>query len=171
LNVDSTLYNLYDANDLRKNRFYKVASNGRKYFTGTYIGSLSYLFSGLATNELYLIRAESYARQGNIANAMNDLNTLIQKRWNNAVSYPVITATDANDALRKILVERRKELPFTESIRWDDLRRLNKDPQFAKTLTRNLNGTIYTLPPNDNKYVYPIPPDEIKISGFQQNPR
>jgi hypothetical protein len=73
--------------------------------------------------------------------------------------------------LVKIITERRKELPFTGSARWEDLRRLNKDPQFAKTLIRQLNGQNYTLAPNDPKYTLPIPDIEIKLSGIQQNLR
>jgi starch-binding outer membrane protein, SusD/RagB family len=69
-----------------------------------------------------------------------------------------------------ILQERRKELPFTADVRWEDLRRLNKDPNFQKTIVRVLNGTTYTLPPNDPKYVLPIPENEVQLSGLQQNP-
>jgi len=52
-----------------------------------------------------------------------------------------------------------------------DLRRLNKDVRFAKTLTRAINGQTYTLSPNDPKYVMPIPIQEINTSGIAQNPR
>lgn len=168
--VEPALYNSYDNNDLRKTVFF--SSNGTyTYFHGTYNSTVGYLFSGLAVNEMLLTRAECFARAGNTVSALADLNMLLKKRWKNTVSYPQMTALNADDALQKILVERRKELPYTEPIRWMDLRRLNLDPQRAKTLVRNLNGTTYTLAPNDKKYVYPIPPDEIKISGLQQNLR
>jgi hypothetical protein len=68
------------------------------------------------------------------------------------------------------LLERRKELCF-RGLRWQDLRRLNKEPEYAKTLTRKIDGITYTLPPNDPKYVFPIPPNVIALSGMQQNPR
>jgi len=70
-----------------------------------------------------------------------------------------------------LIQERRKELPFSGNLPWEDLRRLNQEPNFAKTLTRMLNGETFSLPPGDNRYVYPIPENEISLSGIQQNPR
>jgi len=166
--VDTTLYQSYDANDLRKNIFY-VNRSGGIVFRGSYTGSSPY-FSGIATDELYLMRAECFARKNDPTAAMKDLNTLLAKRWKTGTFIP-LTAVNADDALKKILIERRKELPFSGNIRWEDLRRLNKDSRFSKTLIRVLNGITYTLPPGDIKYTYPIPPDEIALSGLEQNPR
>jgi hypothetical protein len=101
---------------------------------------------------------------------MNDLNILLLNRWK-AGSFEPFTASTIEEALDKILAERRKELPFNANLRWQDLRRLNKDPNRAITLKRELDGRTYILPPNDNRYVFPIPPDEIKLSGIEQNDR
>jgi tetratricopeptide (TPR) repeat protein len=166
--VDSILYNSYDINDKRRNIFY-FPFNGTPRFVGSYQNGTD-LFTGLATDELYLIRAECYARAGNKDAALTDLNTLMQKRWSNNGTWVPFTATSASDVLRKILIERRKELCF-RYIRWSDLRRLNKEPQFAVTLTRIINAQTYTLPPNSPLYVLPIPPDVITLTGMQQNPR
>ncbi|MBA2250386.1 MAG: RagB/SusD family nutrient uptake outer membrane protein [Chitinophagaceae bacterium] len=166
--VDTSLYQSYDANDLRKSIFY-VNRSGGIVFRGSYTGSSPY-FSGIATDELYLIRAECFARKNNPIAAMEDLNTLLSMRWRTG-TFISLTAIDADDALREILIERRKELPFTGNIRWEDLRRLNKESRFSKTLVRILNGITYTLPPGDLRYTYPIPPDEIALSGLEQNPR
>jgi starch-binding outer membrane protein, SusD/RagB family len=168
--VDTTLFKSYNANDLRKTIYYRTAS-GSTYFKGSYTGitSLS-LFGGLATNEVYLTRAEAHARLGNLPAALADLNTLLVKRWKTNTFTPV-TATSPFNALQLILSERRKELPFTGNIRWEDLRRLNKQQPFAVTLIRSVNNNVYTLPPNHPKYVYPIPDVEIQLSGLQQNPR
>ena len=68
-----------------------------------------------------------------------------------------------------ILLERRKEL-LMRGLRWMDLKRLNMEGA-AITLTRTVNGQVYTLPPNDLRYALPIPEDVIAISGMQQNPR
>ena len=101
---------------------------------------------------------------------MADLNSLLVKRWANGTFTPY-TAVDAADALNQILTERRKELLY-RGLRWTDLRRLNKSPATAITLTRTVNGQIYTLPPNDPRYLYAIPDNVMtsNSSGMKQNP-
>lgn len=156
--VDSGLYNLYSQDDLRKALFFKDVGNGGLSFVGTYDGD--YIpFAGLATDEVYLIRAECYARKGDITAAMADLNTLLKNRYLTGTFIP-LTANTSEEALKLILTERRKELCF-RGLRWTDLRRLNQDPTFAITLTRLINGQTYTLPPNDPRYTYPIPANVI----------
>lgn len=167
--VDNSLYLLYTQNDLRRTLFFQSKPTGIG-FRGYYTGRNSSIFSGIATNELYMIRAECLARQGKLTDALTALNGLLQKRWKTGTFQPV-TAASADEALEKILIERRKELPFTGILRWEDLRRLNKVPGFEKILTRNLNGQGYTLPANDKRYTFPIPDDEIRLNGIQQNPR
>ncbi len=167
--VDTNLYKMYSVNDLRQTLFYKKNSSTGLYgLFGTY--APGYDFSGIATDEVYLIRAECYARAGNAMAAMSDLNTLLVKRWKTGTFVPY-TAVSSADALNKILTERRKELPFTGLVRWEDLRRLNTDPNFAVTVAHVYNGTVYTLPPNDPRYVYPIPDLEVQLYGLQQNSR
>lgn len=166
--VDSTLFQSYDPNDLRKIIFYLNGAAGI-VFRGSYTGTSQY-FSGIASNELFLIRAECSARKNDHLSAMNDLNILLKNRWKTGTFIP-LSAANADEALRKIIIERRKELPFTGNIRWEDLRRLNKDSRFSKTLIRILNGITYSLAPGDINYTYPIPPDEIRLIGLPQNPR
>lgn len=166
--VDTLLFQSYHPNDLRKVLFYRNRTVGYS-FKGSYNQSGSSFFSGVATDELYLIRAECNARKNNIPAAMNDLNTLLRTRWSTG-TYTDMTAINQADAISKILTERRKELVF-RGRRWNDLRRLNKDPNYAITLRRILNTQTYTLPPNDIRYVYPIPLEEINRSGIEQNPR
>ena len=165
--VDSNLYNSYDNNDLRKSIYFKSETIG-KSFKGGYDGSNSN-FAGIATDEIYLVKAECNARLGNISEAMQDLNTLMQKRWRNTAWSP-FTASDAADALNKILTERRKGLLF-RGARWTDLRRLNSDGANIE-VKRVVDGTTYTLPPNSLKYVYLIPPSVMQFhSDWLQNPR
>ena len=166
--VDTTLYRSYAANDLRKQLFFLTSGSGN-IFKGQYTGN-SYPFGGLAINELYLIAAECYARKGNKDQAMQKLNALRVKRWKTG-TYTSYTAVSADDALVQVLTERRKELPFTGTLRWEDLRRLNKESRFAVTLQRVLNNQNYTLPPNDGRYVLPIPDNDIRLGGLTQNPR
>jgi starch-binding outer membrane protein, SusD/RagB family len=167
--VDSTLYRSYALNDLRRTIFYSTGTGGAINFKGQYTAKTNF-FAGLAVNELYLISAEAKARLGNVAGAMADLNTLLSKRWKTGTFVPLAASTP-DAALSIILIERRKELPFTASSRWSDLRRLNQDIRFASTITRVLNGVTYTLTPNHAKYVLPIPDQEIRITGIPQNPR
>lgn len=166
--ADSSLYRQYDANDLRRTAFFRTSLN-RLAFKGSYSKDSPSGFNGFATDEMYLVRAECNARLGNVSLSMNDLNTLLQNRWKTGTFVP-FTAANPADALKLILIERRKELLF-RGLRWADLRRLNQDSQTAVTLTRELNGTVYTLSPNDPRYTYPIPPDEIALSGIKQNNR
>lgn len=168
-NVDTLLYNSYDSNDLRKTLFYVARPDSSISFRGSYSGKAP-IFSGIATNEILLIHAESSARLGKLEDANNDLNTLLQKRWKTG-TYTNINITDPLLLLQTILKERRKELPLTSEVRWEDLRRLNKDPRFAITIKRFIQGELYELQPNDPKYVLPIPGYEIQLSNIQQNPR
>lgn len=167
--TDSTLYRSYDADDLRQTIFYSI-SNNNAYWRGSYSAGLdgNGIFDGICTDELYLNRAECRARANNVSGAMDDLNALLVKRWRTG-TFTLVTATDATDALNKILVERRKELAF-RGLRWTDLRRLNLEGANI-TLKRVLNNTTYTLPPNDLRWVLLIPEVEINRSGIPQNPR
>ena len=166
--VDSSLFASYDTSDLRRYIYYKVSSTtGLPSLKGSYNGH-SYCFSGLAVDEVYLIRAECAARAGDTASALKDLNTLLQKRWKFGNFTPV-TMFSRTMVLDTILAERRKELAF-RGLRWTDLRRLNKEGAQI-TLTRNLNGQQYTLAPSSSRYILPIPPDVITLTGIQQNDR
>jgi starch-binding outer membrane protein, SusD/RagB family len=167
--IDSSLYQSYNDNDWRKTIFYGLSGN-KPYWKGSYYASgADYgIFIGVVTDEIYLIRAECRARAGNINEAMNDLNSLLRKRWKTG-TFTDISASNATDALNKILLERRKELAF-RGLRWSDLKRLNLEGANI-TLKRVINGTTYLLPPNDPRWVLLIPEQEITRSGIQQNER
>jgi len=167
--VDEILYQSFQTNDLRKSIFFKANTDGSKAFKGNYTGlSNAAMFTGIATDEMYLIRAEAYARQNKTDLALADLNLLLSKRFKSGQFTP-ITNTDAKQALKLILMERRKELMF-RTLRWSDLKRLNKEPDYAENLTRKINGVVYELKPNGIRYTLQIDGDVIQISGMQQNP-
>ncbi|MDR6568719.1 RagB/SusD family nutrient uptake outer membrane protein [Chitinophaga ginsengisegetis] len=174
--IDPVIISAYQNDDLRKQLLVKEnldvpVPSGTYRFIGNYEGAVgsSALFNGLAVDELYLVRAECYARAGQTANAVNDMNTLLATRWVSG-TYPGFTVSSAADALNKILLERRKEL-LMRGLRWTDLRRLNKDSRFAKNLSRVVNGTVYTLPANDPRYTLLIPQEVITNSKLPQNSR
>jgi len=168
--IHPDLYNSYSLLDRRRVVFFQT-SGANVVFRGNYDGTINpALFIGLATDEMYLIRAECHARAGSTSLAMTDLNALMVKRM--APPYVNRTAVSANDALVQILSERRKELIF-RTLRWTDLRRLNQDSQFAITLYRDRNNIAYTpLQPNDLRYTFLIPTLQvINLTDMEQNPR
>jgi hypothetical protein len=147
---------LYDNNDLRKTLFFfKNVSTGNTIWNGDYANG--YKFTGIAVDELYLMRAEGNAKLGNTAPAIADLNTLLVKRYKTGTFTP-LTATDATTALNLVLLERRKEL-ICRGLRWSDIRRL------GLSVTRTALGVTSTLTAGDSKYTLPIPPYVISASN------
>lgn len=168
--ADSNLYKSYKNGDIRKDVFFSSNGNGTYAFRGNYTAESVVLFNGLATDEVYLIRAEANARLGNKDAALQDLNTLLVKRWLNNGSFVPVTAPNSDEALKIILQERKKEL-VNRGTRWPDLRRLNKEPAFAETLKRNLNNQLYELSPTDPRYTLLIPRTVINLTSLPQNSR
>jgi tetratricopeptide (TPR) repeat protein len=127
---------------------------------------------GVTVPEMMLIKAETLARAGKANEAMAIINTLRKKRFS-AADYSELAASTADEALIKVLEERRRELAF-KSIRWFDQKRLAAEPRFAKPITRTnlVSGASYTLAPNSNRYIYPIPAYNIQLNpALEQNPR
>ncbi|NRF38359.1 RagB/SusD family nutrient uptake outer membrane protein [Pedobacter foliorum] len=167
--ISSSLIKLYSENDLRLKVYYSEVPEGGYYKKRGYNGMGFYPFTGLATDEQYLIKAECLARRGETKLAMDKLNLLLINRFDKRITFKPLTALSSEEALSKILLERRKELVW-RNLRWHDIKRLNKGGANI-TLTRTLNGIGYTLPPNDARYVFSIPNDEIALSGIEQNNR
>ncbi|MBW0178985.1 RagB/SusD family nutrient uptake outer membrane protein [Sediminibacterium sp.] len=165
--ADTALYRSYTTNDLRRSIFFRATGGTNMGFKRGYSGTIL-PFTGIATDEVWLIRAEALAKTGQWQAAMADLNTLLQKRWRTGTFVP-LTALNATDALEKIRTERRKELVW-RGHRWSDLKRYNKEGANI-TLVRKLGNQTYTLLPGSNKYVFAIPANEISMSGIIQNPR
>lgn len=114
-----------------------------------------YANMAMATPEMYLIAAECEARIGTKENAMTYYNDLRDMRILDNVR---LTAKDNDEALKMVLDERRRELAMTGCMRLLDLKRLNQDSRFAKTITHTIAGVDHQLKPNDPKYILPIPP-------------
>lgn len=133
-----------------------------------------HIVSGPTTAEMNLILAECAARSSNWSNAMSYVNKVRRNRIKADV-YTDLTASSQADAIKKVLQERRREMPF--SIRWYDLKRLNaNDSANQVTVTKTFypfNSTTvqkgeptktYTLAPNGRHYAIPISNDEISKS-------
>lgn len=161
--IPDQLYDQYDENDLRKELYFKI-QDGRAIWRGHLITNN---LAGTAIDEVLLIGAECEARIGDKDQAMQMLNKLLVTRFKTNTFIP-LTASTKIEALDIILRERRKEL-LKRGLRFQDLKRLNKDPRYAKTLIRTVGDKTYTLPPNDRRYVFPIPQYIINYSGIEQN--
>ena len=124
---------------------------------------------GITTSEMYLVAAECEARQGNIGRAMELLNKL---RNNRIVDNKALTAANREEALKLVLEERRREFALTGLTRFIDLKRLNLDSRFAKTVVHHVVGKDLTLPPNDPRWALPIPARPLRFNkSMLPNPR
>lgn len=113
---------------------------------------------GLSTADVILIAAECYTRKGDAASLIE-----AAKLYNKLRDYRIknnlhVEFTDKESALVKVLDERRREFALLGSYRLIDLKRLNRDPRFAKTIVHEADGKTWNLAPNDNRYIFPIPP-------------
>lgn len=161
--VDSFLYAHYSDADIRKKAFFQGSGNNQIY-KGSYSPSSNTLFSGLAVDEMYLIRAECRLREGNIQAALDDYNFLKSSRYVTGGYMPLIDGTHLLDS---ILLERRKELLF-RGLRWMDIKRLNKEG-YNIIPRRKIGSDTVFLMPNSGFYALPLPQDIIDLTGIRQN--
>jgi hypothetical protein len=170
--VSSELYHSYDTDDLRRELFYYAipgqAGATRYEYANGYGGSWS-RFTGLATDEMYLISAEAHARTGDLSKAVERINTLLITRYKTGTYVPY-ASDDEFEIITKVVAERRKQL-IGRNNRWFDLKRLNREPRFATNLQRTVGGTTYMLPAGDARWVFPIPQTVIAATGMPQNQR
>lgn len=165
-----TLVATYDqANDIRFPSYFKTISS--RLVLSKYLAKAAQLgkpdgvvnFKAFRTGEMYLIRAEAYARKGGAdeVNALDDLNTLRAARINAYVPV-VLTGTALTDA---IALERRKEL-ICEGHRFFDLKRT------TRTVNRANCTSFCTLSPSDREWTWPIPQPEVDANPniLPQNP-
>ncbi|WP_443943676.1 RagB/SusD family nutrient uptake outer membrane protein [Pedobacter sp. AW1-32] len=140
--------------------------NGNYYYMAY---STVYQYSiGITVPEMLLVRAEANARLGNLSAAMTDLN-LLRKARIRANAYTALAANTVTDAVKLVLLERRKEL-FFKGARWFDMRRLSADPVYGFTARHYFaDGTFIELTPGSNRYVLRLPESAI-TDGIIQNP-
>lgn len=163
------LISLFSEDDMRLQVYF--TKNFRNIPTDKYVWA-PYLRANLAVSspEIYLIAAECEAREGSIERAIALINKLRDNRIKNNTD---IVATDRNDALQKVLEERRRELAMSGMVRYIDLKRLNQESQFAKTVTHVTGEGTFRLEPNSPLYVLPIPAKVMRFNknSMQQNER
>lgn len=158
----------YDpVNDIRFQSYFQVIAS--RLVLSKYLAKAAQLgkpdgvvnFKAFRTGEMYLIRAEAAARNGDEAAALDDLNTLRAARINGYVPE-VLTGTALMDAIQS---ERRKEL-ICEGHRFFDLKRT------TRTISRTSCSNFCTLSPTDRSWTWPIPQPEIDANAniLPQNP-
>lgn len=152
--VSDELLALYDTNNDQRAKLY--ITNMPYGYPSKYNTWLPFLRANVAvsTPEMYLIAAECEARIGSKDKALELINKL---RDNRIFNNTPLTASTNDEALNIVLEERRREFAMTGMMRFVDLKRLNKETRFAKTITHTVGTTTYTLEPNSPKYVLPIP--------------
>lgn len=132
---------------------------------------------GPSIAEVVLNKAEAQARQGDHMGAMTTLDLLREKRIRAGEDYH-LTASNKDEAILKVLEERRRELPFV--MRWFDIRRfaynettiddvaLEMDFFTVENQQANVNEMKhYSLPVKSRRYAVPINQDEINNSRGQ----
>ena len=136
-----------------KRRYY--ASTDEELYWGLHGERMN--VGGVSSPEMYYIKAECLARKGgtdNINAAMDVMNIVREKRIF-PDKYTPATATTTKEAVEKIISEKANEYIQTMIPFWD-LRRLNKDPEYARTLTKQVNGTTVSLKPNSHLWIMPF---------------
>lgn len=110
-------------------------------------------------SEMYLIKAEAYARKNAISDAQQSL-FMVAKR-DKDITQATSLPSAQQDLITFIAAERRREL-FEEGFRWYDTRR-------NAEVIRVSSGT--SLPFDVARFVYPIPANEVNSGfGVLQNP-
>lgn len=150
----SDLKSLFTSNDAR-NAFFQLNPNSNHVETTKYLvlneawlTRAPYIYSRLA--ELYLNRAEAYAKLGNTALAKADLKAIHTRAGLPATDIDNLAASAV---LTAVLKERRMELAFEGHNSFDYFR--NGLP-LIRTAADN-NGTTFTINPTDPKVVFDIP--------------
>ncbi len=180
------LMDSYEASDIRFDALFvenvRVGTGLSPYVGYAYLGSSNYIPSGPTTAEMYLIRAECYARSGDAANTQSNVEALRLKRTKADSYLPLTYPSDQKALIQLVMDERNREFPFT--LRWYDLHRINRDPLLDHVdITRefySMDGTIpdtdgalvtYELKAGSRKYAFPITENEIISSGgeLEQN--
>ncbi len=169
--ISDELTNLFEAEDMRGTVLLGCKVDWKKDANGywqqvedcskrehTYYFNLNPLPS---VGEMYITLAECYARKGKNTEALNKLNELRRTRIKNVTDKSMSDFSNNDELLKFVLEERRREVSLTGT-RLFDLKRLNLDPRFQKTVVHKFtlkNGTVeeYKAEPNSGKLVIPIP--------------
>ncbi|RQO74956.1 hypothetical protein DBR43_06140 [Pedobacter sp. KBW06] len=150
--------------------FTKLETNGKPTTEPYPLYLNTELSFNIGVPEMMLIAAEGEARGGQIAPALSLLNDLRKKRFKPA-DYADLTAATADEALKLVIDERRREL-FGKGLRWFDMRRLDNDSRFKRNYTRGNTAETYQLLAGSKNFVQQIPPKVLLLNpNIERNPR
>lgn len=165
--IDNTVYALlperaarFEEGDTRLLTHWKhrVSSSGIPYFSGIYAEEINH---GMRSPEMYYVKAECLARKGgaeNIKAAMDLVNQVRKTRILPEV-YKDLTATTTKEAVEKIIDCKLNEF-VQNQVAFCDLRRLNKDPEYARTITKKVSDNsgeqTVTLTPDSHLWIMPF---------------
>ncbi|SEB00757.1 SusD family protein [Flavobacterium gillisiae] len=155
--LTNSLVNAFEANDQRKAKWIRSISKG----SITWYHAYKYKKTGsnspqvefsivLRLAEMYLIRSEARARQGELSNAKDDLNLI-----RNTAGLGNTSAVTQDEILAAILHERQVELFSEFGHRFFDLRRFD-------ALDRTLSGVKADWNNTDN--LLPLPQTELNLN-------
>jgi tetratricopeptide (TPR) repeat protein len=122
--------------------------------------------------EMYLNRAEAYAKQGKDQLAIDDVNTIRKRAGLSATDLYILgNLHGRNSVLQVVLDERRLEFAFEGGMRRDDLLR-NNLPMIRTYGKAGQAGSNITVQPTDARVVYFLPLDETNgvTNSLEQNP-
>lgn len=165
LALSEALLSRFNMDDLRKEYWIASVTDGSQqwYYPAKYrqtatTSSSSEYSVMLRLPEIFLIRAEAYAKQGLADNAVVDLNIV-----RNRAGLPEYVTSDIPALLTEILDERCRELFSEQGHRFFDLKRY-----------RELTAVLSPLKPgwNETDTLLPLPATEIRINPnlLPQNP-
>lgn len=169
LSPSDKLTNSYSVNDIRSSTFIGSLGGKRtvnKFFQSVRGGRIVDA-KAIRTPEMYLIRAEAYARIAtpDLSAGAADLNALRSQR---IAGYTNETFGSAQALINAVIMERFKELCF-EGFRFFDLKRLSLPLQRDAS---DVDSPLWqTLPADNTKFTFPIPQSEILANpNMKQNP-
>jgi tetratricopeptide (TPR) repeat protein len=167
--------------DLRKN-FYKAlkTADGTTWnFTTKFVQNPAVNTTEVVSSppiyrlaEMYLNRAEAYAKQGKDQLAIDDVNTIRRRAGLTGTDlYAVGSLRGRSSVLQVVLDERRLEFAFEGGQRRDDLLR-NNLPMIRTYGKAGQPGSNITVQPTDARVVYYLPLNETNgvTNSLEQNP-
>ena len=93
-------------------------------------------------------------------------------RIKNNVHFAIPTSLSKEEVLKLVIDERRKEFAFNGLTRLIDMKRLNREAWFAKTVIHSAgNEGTWTLEPNDLRYIMPVPETVLSFNDMPQYER